>query len=97
LREILATQLADNVRARLLLPDGTYRRVVPDKDAPLVRSQERFIAIARKRAQEIAVSPRGQEDTPLGGNVFLLGKPVRIRPQEAESQPGQTPSPILVS
>ena len=97
LREILATQLTDNVRARLLLPDGTYRRVVPDKDAPLVRSQERFIAIARKRAQEIAVSPRGQEDTPLGGSVFLLGKPVRIRPQEAESQPGQTPSPILAS
>src|SRR5205085_9947447 len=28
--EILATSLADNVKARELLPDGTYRRIVPE-------------------------------------------------------------------
>ena len=97
LREILATQLADNVRARLLLPDGTYRRVVPDKDAPLVRSQERFIAIARKRAQQVVVAPASREDTPSGGTALLQIKPVHTIPPEAESQPGRTPPPIQVS
>ncbi len=96
LNEILATQLADNVRARVLLPDGTYQRAVPDKDAPRVRSQERFIAIARKRAQEIA-APRAQEDAPSGGTVFTLAHPVAARPPGPEPVLGVTPTPVLVS
>jgi polyphosphate kinase len=42
--EVLATVLADNVKARELLADGTYRRVVAD--GPRVRSQERFLELA---------------------------------------------------
>src|SRR5205085_9020937 len=30
IREILTTSLADNLKARELLPDGTYRRIVPE-------------------------------------------------------------------
>ena len=108
LKEILGTQLADNVRARLLLSDGTYQRVVPDKDAPRVRSQETFTALARKRAQEIAM-PRAQQNTPPGGTVFLPAKPVPTKPQESapalsqmplSSPPSpsvRTPPPVLVS
>jgi polyphosphate kinase len=96
LKEILATQLADNVRARMLLPDGTYQRVVPDKDAVRVRSQERFIAFARKRAQEIA-TPRAQEDPPSGATAFLLTKPIRAKSPEPAPPPGRTPPPVLVS
>ena len=40
--EILATSLADNVKARELLPDGSYRRVMPEPGQPPVRSQQRF-------------------------------------------------------
>jgi len=95
LKEILGTQLADNVRARLLLPDGTYQRVVPDKDAPRVRSQESFIALARKRAQAIAI-PRAQQDPPSSGTIFLLAKPVPTSsPSAAPSS--RTPPPVLVS
>jgi len=94
LNEILATQLADNVRARELLSDGTYRRVVPAKDAPPVRSQNRFIAIASKRSQEI-VAPLRQADAPLGGPVFLRANPVSAAP--AEPTPGRTPPPVLAS
>jgi polyphosphate kinase len=94
LNEILATQLADNVRARELLSDGTYRRVVPAKDAPAVRSQNRFIAIARKRSQEI-VAPLRQADAPSGGPVFLRANPVSAAP--AEPTPRRTPPPVLVS
>ena len=39
--EILETQLADNVKARLILPDGRSERIKAD-GAPLVRSQERL-------------------------------------------------------
>jgi polyphosphate kinase len=46
--EILMTYLTDNVKARIMQPDGSYQRVKRDpKDKP-VRSQTALIAIARK-------------------------------------------------
>jgi polyphosphate kinase len=50
IREILATTMADNVKARELLPDGSYRRVTPAADQPRVRSQERFLEFAAQSA-----------------------------------------------
>jgi len=94
--EILATQLADNVRARLLLPDGTYRRVVPEKDAPRVRSQERFVALARKRAQEGA-TPSAQEGSSASGPTFLKAKPVSAHPAGANLSSSITPPPVIIS
>lgn len=44
--EILKTTLDDNVKARELLPDGTYRRVTPGPGEPAVRSQQRFLELA---------------------------------------------------
>jgi polyphosphate kinase len=44
--EVLATSLADNTKSRLLLTDGSYRRVERAADEPAVRSQERFLAVA---------------------------------------------------
>jgi polyphosphate kinase len=41
IRDILETQLADTVKARRILPDGTSERVRPDGHPPL-RSQERL-------------------------------------------------------
>jgi polyphosphate kinase len=59
--EVLATSLADNVKARELLPDGTYRRVGPAPGQPLVRSQERFLdlaaAAASRRLQQLQTPP----------------------------------------
>ena len=46
--EILMTYLADNVKARVMQPDGSYRRVQRDPGKPTVRSQSALIAIARK-------------------------------------------------
>ena len=56
IREILAVSLADNAKARELLPDGIYRRVKPDS-APRVRSQERFLELAAQQAQRLSESP----------------------------------------
>jgi len=49
--EILAITLRDNVKARRLLADGTYIRVRPEGDALPVRSQYRFMELAREKAQ----------------------------------------------
>jgi hypothetical protein len=42
--------MADNLKARELLPDGSYRRVVPDAAQARTRSQERFLEIAAQNA-----------------------------------------------
>ena len=66
--EILATTLADNVKARALLPDGSYRRVDRKPDEPPVRSQERFLemstsAAARRQLPALLPAPPA-ETTP---------------------------------
>jgi polyphosphate kinase len=48
INEILATYLADNVKARIMQPDGSYVRVPRDPDKREIRSQFELIAIARK-------------------------------------------------
>ena len=48
INEILLTYLNDNVKARLLQPDGSYLRVRPKDGQKPVRSQSELIAIARK-------------------------------------------------
>ena len=48
IKEILMTYLNDNVKARLMQPNGSYVRVRPKEGAKLVRSQSALIAIARE-------------------------------------------------
>jgi polyphosphate kinase len=74
LDEILGNALADNVKARALQPDGSYVRVAPGThgtgSAPL-RSQERFMALARRSAQALEPTPTsgisGHEIFPSAG------------------------------
>jgi len=60
--EVLAITLADNVKARELLPNGQYRRVVPAEGQAKVRSQQKFLDLAadtntRKLAEFQALPP----------------------------------------
>jgi polyphosphate kinase len=48
LGEILVPMLADNSKARVLKSDGTHERLKPPAGTPPVRSQEQFIALARR-------------------------------------------------
>ena len=48
--EILSTCLSDNVKARRLLSDGRYERLEPSSEAAAVRSQQRFMELARAHA-----------------------------------------------
>jgi polyphosphate kinase len=93
LREILGTQLADNVKTRILLPDGTYQRVAAQEGAARVRSQENFIALARKQGQ-LAATPRASKDLPSRGFMVAAAKTA-----ESPARPpfAPTPPPLLVS
>lgn len=71
--EILAISLADNVKMRELLPDGSYRRVPREPNQPAVRSQERFLEIAIQNAQK-----RLPETMPPAPPV-LAPKPARAK------------------
>ena len=62
--EILGTQLADNVRARELRRDGTYERIAPAPGETPLRSQHRFVELARAQA-EIPIADRGLRIRPL--------------------------------
>ncbi|MEN6482770.1 MAG: polyphosphate kinase 1 [Anaerolineaceae bacterium] len=41
--EVLQTYLKDNVKTRLMLPDGTYKRLEPGKNEPRINAQNEFI------------------------------------------------------
>ncbi len=52
LHRILPTLLGDNVKAREMQPDGTYRRVMRESDAPPLRAQLRFLQEAQSDAYD---------------------------------------------
>jgi len=58
--EILAITLADNVKARLLQPDGSYVRIKPKPGETLVRSQERFLDLAQPKPEAEIISHNNQ-------------------------------------
>jgi polyphosphate kinase len=93
LSEILATQLADNVKARVLLPDGSYRRAGDGPEGVAVRSQEAFVALARRRSEAVA-APRPQEDIHSGGVLLTLPRPAE---GAGKTRPATGSAPILVS
>jgi polyphosphate kinase len=68
INEVLAVTLADNTKARELMPDGSYRRVAVEPGQPLVRSQERFLELAaqsaRRRLNEVPAGPIPFVDQP---------------------------------
>jgi polyphosphate kinase len=45
---ILGVYLADNVKARVMRPDGTYERLAPADGGPRVRAQVEFQNLARE-------------------------------------------------
>jgi len=84
IEEILAISLADNVKARRLLPDGRYERVKAE-GKPAVRSQTRFMELAREKAQSNP-SLAGQ------AGAFAVRPPaVGASPRVSATVPASTP------
>ena len=74
--EILALMRADTAKASSLQPDGTYRRLRPAAGAAPLRSQEQFIALARRAAFADVSRPTSSEPLLSG---LPLRKPGRKR------------------
>ncbi|MGE3804293.1 MAG: polyphosphate kinase 1, partial [Gemmataceae bacterium] len=52
--DVLMLALADNVKSRQLLADGSYRRVEAKPGQPRIRSQERFLELASQTSRRIS-------------------------------------------
>ncbi len=81
--EVLAITLADNTKARELLPDGSYRRVKPEPNQPPTRSQERFLELAAQSARR-----RLMELPP--GPVPFIAQPAGASPADRRPRKRQT-------
>ena len=77
--QLLAIPLADNMRARLLQPDGTYRTLRPGKHEEPRRSQFEFISLALKEA-------KGQLTSTGTGSTYPVVK-LRPSPVATRSRP----------
>ncbi len=54
---ILGVVLMDNVKARALQSDGTYRRITPKPGEPVIRSQIEFQNMARELSSADPIRP----------------------------------------
>jgi polyphosphate kinase len=66
--EILATALADNIKARVLQSDGTYKRIQPRPGEPVIRSQNEFQNLAREHDKAL----------PMAHAVATVDRPFRF-------------------
>lgn len=73
IHEILSLALADNVKARLLQPDGSYRRGTPKRGAPSVPSQSEFMCLAMRASDEPVSTRAAKRKYP---RVKLASRPV---------------------
>ncbi|MCX6904665.1 MAG: RNA degradosome polyphosphate kinase, partial [Verrucomicrobia bacterium] len=73
---VMAVSLADNVKARLLQKDGSYRLATRPEAAPVHRSQLEFIELARAAHGERATPKEGKTGYP---RVKLAHNPHRAR------------------
>jgi polyphosphate kinase len=74
INEVLATSLSDNVKARELLPDGTWQRVLPKEGEAPLRSQARFLEVAAANAARRQPTP-AVATAPVNGEVLPIRKP----------------------
>jgi polyphosphate kinase len=64
-RELLDIVLADNVKARVLQPDGSYVAAKPRRGEPALRSQMEFIRIAEEGLAPKRKIPRQKPRVPV--------------------------------
>jgi polyphosphate kinase len=73
INEVLATSLGDNVKARELLPDGTWQRVLPKEGEAPLRSQARFLELAAANAARRQPQPAVAQPS-LNGELVPMRK-----------------------
>jgi len=77
--EILKITLSDNVKARELLPDGTYRHLKPSPGEPALRSQQRFLELAAESAARQAAGVSTPEAEPASSSLPRPARKTRVK------------------
>jgi polyphosphate kinase len=99
--ELLPVVLNDNIKARLLQADGSYKRVVPGEGQEPLRSQTVFMAAARDSAREAVNSalrfvpifgpsgapPADDQSWANGSEAGQRSRPPRVRSPRARKRP----------
>lgn len=95
--EILGTLLLDNTKAWRLRRDGSYERCAPGPDTRAVRAQQRFLDLARGKADGLPEEPGlypavSAAPLPSASGVSLAtrrrGEPGAVWPRAADCEPG---------
>ncbi|QEL13590.1 polyphosphate kinase 1 [Limnoglobus roseus] len=82
--ELLKTTLADNQKSRLLLPDGTYERVKPKAGEAELRSQQRFLDLAKAAADRLqTATSAAPQSTPTATAKPKIGPRSSKRPRHS--------------
>jgi polyphosphate kinase len=76
IHEVLEGSLADNVKARVLSPDGSYQRTKPARGQKTYRSQVEFLALS---AVEQSTRPSSPDGKSLFPQVKLAPSPFAIK------------------
>ena len=79
--EILMTSLADTMKARELLPDGSYRRVTAEEGVAPLRSQQRFLELAVEAEQRLQLATAGSAALLVPPPRPTNDKPKVVRPR----------------
>lgn len=92
--EVLGISLADNVKARILRPDGTYERVPPPgPDERAVRSQVEFQRLAAELTEAESLKPLSKVVDPRETPVDTRGEVVEHRRRRAAAQSNANGNP----
>ena len=91
INEVLPSFLHDRVKARELLPDGTYRRLKPEGTEPRAQAQWHFREASRERAKKMTGSKKKLRADKLIPMTVATDPPVTTNP-ETDSGEKSAPS-----
>jgi polyphosphate kinase len=81
INEVLPSFLHDRVKARELLPDGTYRRLKPEGTEPRAQAQWHFREVSRERAKKMTGSKKKLRADKLIPMIVATDPPVTTNPE----------------
>jgi polyphosphate kinase len=85
LKEIIPTYLHDNVRTRILLPDGSYTRASPSDGQVAHRSQEEFLALRGAVLEETAAANGSENGSENGSDNGAAPEHRRARAMKSDN------------
>jgi polyphosphate kinase len=90
INEVLPSFLHDRVKARELLPDGTYRRLKPEGTEPRAQAQWHFREVSRERAKKMT----GSRKKLRADRLIPIKVATELPSTKPETDSGQKSAPV---